>query len=124
MSATSQPTDFSDLFTDLQNRVHVITGVTATANQAKRYINIALHDMHLGFGEKFYWAEREAQLITHAEYTTGTVAVTIGSTTITGTSTAWNSPTASTSHPMERSSSASSTNTASAASTRTASSSR
>ncbi|KKK43974.1 hypothetical protein LCGC14_3167720, partial [marine sediment metagenome] len=90
MSATSQLTDFSDLYTDLQNRVRVTTGVTATANQAKRYINIALHDMHVGFGEKFYWAERSAQLITHAQYTTGTVDVTQGSVTLTGNSTAWN----------------------------------
>ena len=48
MSATSQLTTFSDLYTDLQNRVRVTTGVTATENQAKRYINIALHDLHLG----------------------------------------------------------------------------
>ncbi len=89
MSTTSQLTTFSDLFTDLQNRVRVTTSVTATEQQAKRYINIALHDMHVGFGEKFYWCERSAQLITHAEYTTGTVDVTVGSTTLTGNSTAW-----------------------------------
>ena len=63
MSATSQVTTYLDMFTDLQNRVHVTTGVTATQNQAKRYINIALIDMHIGFGEKFYWAERQAQHI-------------------------------------------------------------
>jgi len=90
MSSTSQLTDFSDLYTDLQNRVRVTTGVTATENQAKRYINIALQDMHIGFGEKFPWAEETAILTTQNDYTTGTLAVTKGDTALTGTSTAWN----------------------------------
>lgn len=89
MSTTSQLTDFSDLYTDLQNRVRAQTGVTATENQAKRYLNIALHDMHIGFEYRFPWAERSARLLTQAEYTTGTVTATKGSTTITGTSTLW-----------------------------------
>jgi hypothetical protein len=90
MSATTQLTTFSDLYTDLQNRVREQTGVTATENQAKRYINIALHDMHIGRAENLPWAERSAVLITQPQYTTGTVSVTKGSTTITGTSTTWN----------------------------------
>lgn len=90
MSATSQLTDFSDLYTDLQNRVRVQTSVTATENQAKRYINIALQDMHVGFGEKFPWAEGNANLVTQPQYTTGTLSVSQGSTTLTGSSTAWN----------------------------------
>jgi len=90
MSATTQPTDFSDLYTDLMNRVRADTSVTATSNQAKRYINTALHDMHIGFGEKFEWAERSAILVTQPEYTTGTVTITQGSTTLTGSGTAWN----------------------------------
>ena len=89
MSATTQLTDFSDLYTDLMNRVRADTTVTATSNQAKRYINIALHDMHLGFGEKFPWAERQAILVTQDDYTTGTVTITQGSTTLTGSGTAW-----------------------------------
>jgi hypothetical protein len=89
LSTTSQLTDFSDLYTDLQNRVRAQTGVTATENQAKRYLNIALHDMHIGFEYRFPWAERSARLLTQAEYTTGTVTATKGSTTITGTSTLW-----------------------------------
>jgi hypothetical protein len=48
VSSTSQLTTFSDIYTDLQNRVRVTTSVTATETQAKRYINIALQDMHLG----------------------------------------------------------------------------
>lgn len=90
MSATTQVTDFSDLYTDLENRVRVTTGVTATENQAKRYINVALQDMHLGTDYKVPWAERSAFLRTRAQYTTGTVTATKGSTTITGSSTAWN----------------------------------
>ncbi len=90
MSATSQLTDFSDLYTDLQNRVRAATGVTATENIAKRLINVALHDMHLGFAEKMPWAERRATLLTQPDYTTGTVTITQGSSTLTGSGTAWN----------------------------------
>lgn len=89
MAATTQLTTFVDLYTDLQNRVREQTGVTAVENQAKRYINIALHDMHIGNWEKFYWAERTATLRTQPEYTTGTVAITLGASALVGTSTAW-----------------------------------
>lgn len=90
MSITSQVTDFQDLFLDLQNRVRVQTGVTASEDQAKRYLNIALHDLHVGTDYRFPWAERSAILRTQAEYTTGTITATIGSTSVTGASTAWN----------------------------------
>lgn len=90
MSATTQVTTFSDLYTDLQNRVREQTGVTATENQAKRYINIALHDMHIGWKENLPWAERGAVLITQDDYTTGTVTISQGSTSLSGASTAWN----------------------------------
>lgn len=90
MSNISAPTDFSDLYTDLMNRVRVETGLTATSNQAKRYINVALQDMHLGFDYRFPWAEREAILITQPKYTTGTLSVSKGGTTLTGASTLWN----------------------------------
>lgn len=89
MSSTSQYTDFSDLYTGLLNAVRADTGQTASVTQAKRYINIALQDMHVGFGEKFHWAERRGVIVTQPEYTTGTLTVTQGSTTITGTGTAW-----------------------------------
>ena len=90
MATTTQVTTFVDLYTDLQNRVRAATSVTATENQAKRYINIALMDMHIGFGEKFWWAERSAVLRTQATYATGSVDLTIGSATIAGNSTLWN----------------------------------
>lgn len=89
MSSTTQPTDFSDLYTDLLNRVRDQTGVTATDNQAKRYINIALHDMHVGFAEKVPWAERRSRLLLRPSYTTGTVSIDRGSSTLTGASTVW-----------------------------------
>lgn len=57
MSSTSQYTTFSDLYTGLQQRVRVTTGVAATENQAKNYINVALHDFNLGFQYKLPWLE-------------------------------------------------------------------
>lgn len=90
MGATTQVTDFSDLYTDLLNRIRADTSQTATSNQAKRYINIGLHDMAIGFGEKYPWLERTADLVTQAEYTTGTVTISQGSTALTGSSTLWN----------------------------------
>lgn len=88
MSATTTPTDFSDLYTDLQNRVRDATGVAVTQNIAKRYINIALVDMHIQ--DDFPWSIREALLVTQPIYTTGTVTISKGSTSLTGSSTAWN----------------------------------
>ncbi len=90
MAVTEQPLDFSDLYTFLMNAIRADTSGSANISQAKRLINVALHDMHVGFGEKLPWAEREAILVTQPEYTTGTLVATKGSTTITGTSTLWN----------------------------------
>lgn len=89
MSSTSQPTTFADLYGDLMNRTREETGNAATIIQAKRYINIALQDMHVGQGEKFPWAERSAVLVTQPKYTTGTVTITKGSTDLAGTDTLW-----------------------------------
>jgi len=90
MGTTTQLTDFRDLYTDLQNRAREQTGIAATENQAKRYINIALQDMHLGQGEKLSWAERTATLITKAQYTTGTAAIIQSGSAVTGAGTFWN----------------------------------
>ncbi len=89
MGTATQLTTFADFVRDLQNRAREQTGVAATENQAKRYINIALHDMHVGRAEIFPWAERSAVLLTQPRYTTGTVTATKGSTTISGTDTLW-----------------------------------
>ncbi len=46
--------------------------------------------MHLGTDYKFPWAERTANLLTQAQYTTGTLTATQGYVTITGAGTLWN----------------------------------
>lgn len=90
MSSTSQVTTYLDLKTDLMNRVRVTTGVSATDTQAARYVNISLQDIHVGTDYVFPWTERRAFLTTHAPYTTGTLSVTAGSTSLVGASTLWN----------------------------------
>lgn len=89
MGTATQVTDFSDLYTDLQNRAREQTGVAATENQAKRFINEALQDMHIGRAENFTWAERSNVLLTQPQYTTGTATITKGSTALAGTDTLW-----------------------------------
>lgn len=90
MSTTSQVTDFSDLYGDLLNRIRAQTGSAGPQDVMKRYINQALQDIHIGLREKVPWAERKATLITQPSYSTGTVSIAKGSTTLTGTGTAWN----------------------------------
>lgn len=89
MSAVTEVTTFSDIYTEILNKMRQPTNVTAISNQAKRYANQGLHDMVNGFEYKLPWLEREAVLRTHAMYQTGTVAITRGSTTLTGTLTLW-----------------------------------
>lgn len=89
MSSTSAPTTFSDLYTDLLNRARQDTSSSATATQAKRYINIALYDMHIGFSERFPWAERRGVLVTNPNYTTGTVSAAGSPISLSGSGTAW-----------------------------------
>lgn len=89
MSSTSQPTTFSDLYTDLLNRVRESTSQSSRVTQAKRYINSANQDIALGWGEKLPWLERRHRLILQPKYDTGTVSVTKGSTSVTGSGTAW-----------------------------------
>ena len=90
MSTSQQVTTFADLYTALEQAVRVSTGVSATEQQAKRAINMALHDIHLGLDYRLPWAERRAVLRTQDDYTTGTVTTTKGSTAVTGASTLWN----------------------------------
>lgn len=90
MTAISQPTSFRDLYLSLLNKVRADTSSTGSTEQAKQYINVALHDCHLGTEYKFPWAERKAVVRTQNDYTTGTVTTTQGSTTVTGSSTLWN----------------------------------
>lgn len=90
MSSTSQYQTFQDLYQGLQNSVRADTSDSTLDTHAKRYINIALQDMHLGFHYAFPWAERSATIITQPEYTTGTLSVNKGSTSLTGSGTSWN----------------------------------
>lgn len=90
MSTTTQVTTFGDLYADLIARVREQSGLTATTNVAKRYIDIANQDIYLQGAEKMPWAERRATITTHARYTTGTLTATRGSTALTGSGTAWN----------------------------------
>ena len=90
MSSTSQLTTFADLYTDLLQRMRLNSSVNTSVEQAKRYINIALHDIHLGFDYKFPWCERQTYIQTKAPYITGTVDAVQGNTGLTGTGTAWN----------------------------------
>jgi hypothetical protein len=79
-----QPRTFEDLYTDLLGRLHIPTTQSASVTKAKRQINTALQDMHVGQGEKFPWAERHAVLVTQSEWTfASTVSVTQGSANIT-----------------------------------------
>lgn len=92
MSSTTQYTTFTDLYTGLLRSIRDSTSVTATVNEAKRAINTALHDMHMGEDRgAFYWTERRARIVTAAPYTTGTVTIAAAARTqVDGASTAWN----------------------------------
>lgn len=90
MAVGTQVTDLTDLRTDLIVRIRDATGVTATNNIADRYLNMALADVHINPGNNWPWANRRAYILTHATYTTGTVAIAAAArTTVTGTSTLW-----------------------------------
>jgi hypothetical protein len=78
------------MYLDLQSRVRVTSGASATETIAKRYINIALQDMHLGTEYRYPWAERQARLITQQQYVSGSVNSTQGSTSLVGVGTSWN----------------------------------
>lgn len=92
MSSTSQPTDLTDLRLEFINRMREPTGVTAINTVADRYLNEALVDVHiLNPIVQPFWATRRATILTHAPYSTGTVAIAAAArTTVTGTSTLWN----------------------------------
>ena len=89
MSSDTQVTTFSDIYTEILNKMKQPTNIAAITSQAKRYANTALGDMVLGFEYKLPFLERSATLTLQAPYSTGTVAITAGSTTLTGTSTLW-----------------------------------
>jgi len=89
MAAETLYDDFETLYTDLLNRVRESTSVTATVTLAKRFINIAVEDMHIGASETLPWAERRSHILTQPTYTTGTLSATKGSQVVTGSGTSW-----------------------------------
>lgn len=89
MSTTTIPQTFSDLYTDLIDRSRANSSDSSTVVLAKRYINTALHDIHIT--RPWPWAERRAYLNTNAPYNTGTVDIALSArTTVTGSGTLWN----------------------------------
>lgn len=80
MSSTTVPQTFLELATSLINDVRQNTDNTLTMTLAKRSINTALHDMHTGTGERFPWAIKQATLVTHPTYSTGSLDTTQGGT--------------------------------------------
>jgi hypothetical protein len=88
--AGTHPKTFSDLYSAVLSNVRADSAVTAMINEAKRMVNTALHDMHISHGEFFPWCHRRANMRTQPQYFDGTIAVTQGSTTVTGTGTLWN----------------------------------
>jgi hypothetical protein len=91
MAVTEQFSTFNDLYIGVLNAVRAQTSQASTTSQAQRAVNIALQDMHLGTDYQFYWAEREANLLVNPPYSTGTVAISQSGSTVTGTSTLWDS---------------------------------
>jgi hypothetical protein len=90
VSTTGQPTTFSELYTDLLNRMRADTTVGGMAETlSKRYLNIALHDIHIQ--HNWPWAERAGTIITRPPYTEGSISILDSArTTLVGTSTLWN----------------------------------
>lgn len=86
MSASTQFTTFSDLYNGLLKAIRSDSSNSATTEQAKRYINTALADIHLGFAEKVPWALRD-----YSFSTTTTFNATVASASPTNTVEAPNS---------------------------------
>jgi len=89
MSSTTAPETFSDLYNALLGRAREDATLTATIEQAKSYTNIGLLDMHIGFSEMLPWAERSNYIRTNPVYSTGTLAITVGTNTISGSGSFW-----------------------------------
>ena len=89
MATSGQPTTFAELYGDLLVRMRAdTTSAGATETIAKRYLNIALHDVHIQ--QNWPWAERTATLITRPPYSDGTVSVASTSrSTLVGHGTRW-----------------------------------
>ncbi len=76
---------FLTLQTELANKLHL--DVTNDATRIKRRINMAVDD--ISGSARWQWLQTVGRFQTTADYTTGTADVTLGSGTVTGTSTVW-----------------------------------
>ena len=59
MSSTTAPSTYADLYTDLLNRVRADSTTTSQLTLAKRYINVALQDVHIQ--QNWPWATELAR---------------------------------------------------------------
>ena len=88
MAASDAPATFLELRTHFLEALKEVTGVSAVNTIVNRYINLGLQTMHQ---EDWPWAERQAVILTHDNYTTGTADIALATrTTVTGTGTLWN----------------------------------
>jgi hypothetical protein len=69
MSDTTQFTTYADLYNGLLKAIRSDRSNSETVEQAKRYINTALADMHIGFAEKVPWALRDYSFSTTTTFT-------------------------------------------------------
>ena len=93
MPIGTQVTSLADLRRELQSLVREASSSTSGGNDdiADRYLNEALHDLHINPLRKAPWLVRRSTILTHAPYSTGTVSITAAArTTVTGSSTLWN----------------------------------
>ena len=90
MATSGQPTVFSELYGDLLVRMRAdTTASSASETIAKRYLNIALHDIHIQ--QNWPWAERPGTIILRPPYNDGSISIASTSrTTLAGTNTLWN----------------------------------
>lgn len=80
MSDTTQFTTFADLYNGLLKAIRSDRSNSETIEQAKRYINTALADIHIGFAEKVPWALRDYSFSTTTTFTDA--VTTVGATSL------------------------------------------
>lgn len=93
MGIATQVTDLADCRRELLSLIRDTASSTAgdTNDIADRYLNEALHEIHINPLRKAPWLVRRSVILTHAPYSTGTVSITAAArTTVTGSSTLWN----------------------------------
>lgn len=90
MSTSTTPTTFSDLINAVLTACRAsTTSGGSDETKAKHLLNQGLADVHVQ--EPWPWSERRAVILTHADYTTGTVNVASTSrTALVGNNTLWN----------------------------------